>query len=325
METLLIFFNLPDLALLAVPIVLTALLLFNHLKTKALPQPGHAPLSAADRRELKSIRQKAIDALYGAIRMVDLEEAEQLFREAYAKGDCLAGMWIRDMLAYQPGNKARQEASSILEDCGGVIDRLMTSGNPEAEFLYCNSPLGQQSVQDRYWKTKALEHSCAAGFMPAWVLRGKREYLHVQNPDTGMKWYRRAAEYGSVIALAGVALVLCDEKYKGYNPPEGKAVLEQGMEAGDAVAMLWLARYYLNEKFGEPQPQLARQHLENSIRLGECRAMLDLARLHLDGIGGPVDNVEARRLLNQAKEFNRGPKIRDMISELESRLAGEGD
>lgn len=320
---MLTFFNLPDWAMLAIPLVLSALLLFNHLKTRALPQTGHTWLSAADRQELKRIRDQAIAAMYGVNRSVDLVEAEELFREAYSKGDCLAGMWFRDMLAYQPGKAAEQEANTILENCGKLIERLTDSGDPEAGFLCCNSLRGKRSNQDRYWQMETLKHSCAAGFMPAWVLRGKLEYLLCKNPAKAMKWYRRAAQHGSAIALAGVALVLCDDKYEGYNPTEGLAILERGAAADDQVAMLWLARYYLNEKFGELQPRLARKHLNIAIQLGDYRALVDLARLHLDGIGGPVDIVEARRLLHQAKEFSGETRARKMLSELESRLEGE--
>ncbi|MEZ5337583.1 MAG: tetratricopeptide repeat protein [bacterium] len=310
-------------ALLLVPLLVISVLVFSHARHGALPQSGHTRLSARDRKELKGFRQQAIAALYGIRRKVDLVEAEDLFRQAYARGDCLAGMWIWDMLVYKPGNQAKQEAGKILEDCAGIVEGLARRGDPEAEFLYCISPLGMQTDHERYMKMKMLEHSCASGFMPAWILLGKLEYRQFHNPAVAMKWYRQAAEHGSAIAFAGCALLLCDEDYSGYNPSEGQAMLEQGVEAGDPVAMLWLARYFLNGNFGEPQPKLARQYLEDAARLGECRAMIDLARLHLDGLAGPVDNAEARRLLDQAKEYNRGTKITDLISQLETRLKGE--
>ncbi|MCB1188140.1 sel1 repeat family protein [bacterium] len=277
-------------------------------------------IDSIDLPRTRELRAGAFAARYGHKRDIDFPEAKRLLREAYSRGDKLAGMQLQRLLYFDQGMSAARESERIFHDCRDALFELVKLSHPEANFLFCNT-WGMHSMDEiaMMYETESLFEACDAGFVPAWLLRGDIEADPADgcNPEEAMLWYRKAADAGWLAGRTGVAKVLCDPAYGGFDPATGIAMLRECAARTDSHAMQLLARMLLDDELGHYDPEEARQWLARAVKLGEYYACIELAILHRDGTGGPVDIVEARRLLRIATQFSFDSEARKLLSELD--------
>ncbi|MCB1218252.1 sel1 repeat family protein [bacterium] len=240
----------------------TTALFVSYIRIR-LPDPRRRRLlEDADMPELKELRERAVAAVHGIGRRIDHGEAEQLLRSAYAKGDCLAGLHLSELLFSSPRHAVYKEIQAIFEACIPPVIELMDAGNPEASYLYCaasNEELTEENAV--YWQSEALIAACDAGYVPALLHRGwleLDEWESAAKQIEAMQWFSLAMEQGAARALTGMGAILCNPKYPDFDPTRGLAMLEEAAVLGDRAAMYSLADCLLDPQLGDPQPEKAR-------------------------------------------------------------------
>ncbi|MEZ5337581.1 MAG: hypothetical protein R3F46_04895 [bacterium] len=299
----------------------TTALIVSYIRIRQPDPRKRRLLDVADKPELKELREKAMAAVHGIGRRIDLKEAERLLRSAYAKGDHLAGMHLWDLLTFPPSRAIGEELDAIFEACIRPVIELMDAGHPEASYLYC--AVSNEELLDEaavHWQSEALRAACKAGYVPALLHRGwleEGEWESSAKQVEAMQWFSLAMEQGAARALTGMGAILCNPKHPEYDPQWGLAMLQQASAQGDLHAMHILAVYLLDPDLGEPQPAMARQQLQQAARQDDYWAYVHLAGMLTDGLGGPVDSPGARRLLRRAMEFPEATAARNRLAELD--------
>jgi TPR repeat protein/CHAT domain-containing protein len=112
-----------------------------------------------------------------------------------------------------------------------------------------------------------------------------------KNLETALKWYRKAAKGGNIVAIEEVARML--EKGEGVDAPDPKqaaAYWRQGVELDSDTSRLELASRIIKGSVSPRSPNEAITLYKQAIANGSTRAAKQLALAYLDGKGGVPKN-----------------------------------
>ncbi|MCB1187653.1 sel1 repeat family protein [bacterium] len=278
--------------------------------------------STHEDEENTELRQRAGDALYGIGRNIDIALAEDLYRQAYANGDRLAGAHLGLLLRDLPSTDERiDERTQLFNDCDETVTALCVTGNPEANYVYTAyryeldlSEKMQEAVR------QSLRDSCQKDYPPALHLQGKlyqTAKLYEQDYSQALHWYTLCHEAGCIKGTSRLGGMYARDKHEWFDAERGLALLEEGVAGNDEYAQLRLSVHYRFGSLVEEDLPRGRSLLESSARQGNEIAMRLLAAMQMRGEGGPVDLPAARDNIEMAMLDGSGPKEEELLAELE--------
>ncbi|MBL4843949.1 MAG: protein kinase [Planctomycetes bacterium] len=220
----------------------------------------------------------------------------------YAKGE-LGVLLLRFTRRNKAGNlSARAAAAQLLREGAASINaRVHLSfgfGVQRGEFASSN----QLKETAQAFKRAALLSS-RRGCLVWGVSLLKGEGVE-QDIATGLTWLRRAAAAGSSIAWRNLGIFHTDKTYHPdlYDLKKSLFAFRKGAELGDAIAAQHAGRLLaLGKQYVE-----ARRLYAQASAGGEVEGTISYASCLLKGIGGPANESEAVRLLEElpAKALN---------------------
>ncbi len=257
---------------------------------------------------------------------VDVARAQALYERAIEGGS-----------EFAMNNFALMQEEGLLgaPDWASIIDLYARAANlqePSAAANLANVFLnGRDGVPEnpslaRQWAESSVSVGSARGmrmlgYMLEFSIGGPEDIPRAE------ALYRQAWDLGDAAAANDMAL-LFNYGATGVPVDFDQAVewYERGIAAGDEWSHVNLADLLADGDPAVPDdPVRARRLYEIGHDMGNLDASVALSYLHWDGVGGPVDYDEARRLLTHAAEQNDYGAMNDLGVMLQQGLGGPVD
>ena len=186
------------------------------------------------------------------------------------------------------GAPARGAAEALLP----ALTEAAQTGNVEAQYYLGGAvmTLGLDRAEAARWFEAAAGagHAGAQRSLGFLVESGKGV---VKDPARAMTLYLTAAEAGDAVAQFNVGVCSLQGKGLPIDVEKGIAWLQKAAEQGRAQAFLPLA----SELAQLDRDEEARAWFARGAETGNLAAMMHVGRWCRDGVGGPVDRVQAAR------------------------------
>ncbi len=254
---------------------------------------------------------------------VDLPRAQGLYELAVAAGNEFA--MNSYALMQEQGHLGPQNWTAIVD----LYTRAANADEPNAAANLANMYLnGRDGFPDdpilaRQW----AERTVAVGSARGMRMLGYMLEFSVGGPEDvprAESLYLQAWDLGDAAAANDMALLF---NYGATGVPvnlrRAAEWYERGISAGDEWSHVNLADLLVDGDQTVPDDAVrARALYEIGHDMGNLDASVSLSYLHWDGVGGPVDYPEARRLLTHAAEQNDLGAINDLGVMLQQGLGG---
>lgn len=175
-----------------------------------------------------------------------------------------------------------------------VLTAAAQTGHVEAQYALGTATMTRGLGPDRAEAARWLEAAASAGH--AGAQRSLGALLEAgdgvpKDRARAMTLYLAAAESGDAVAQYSVGISSILGKSLPVDIDKGIAWLQKAAEQGCAQAFLPLA----GELAGVDRDEEARRWFAREAERGNVAIMLDVGRWYRDGVGGPVDRVQAAR------------------------------
>jgi uncharacterized protein len=152
-----------------------------------------------------------------------------------------------------------------------------------------------------------------------------RAYEFNRQKAEAAKAYRKAADAGNTIAMAGLGTLLVNGDGVKKDEAEARALFEKAANAGDVIGMSNLGALY-GAGLGVPVDfAIARKWYEKAAAANSSEAMFQLGLMTQDGDGGPKDDTAAKIWFEKAAEHNHGGALERLGAYAEEGRAGQKD
>ena len=266
-------------------------------------QKSTATLETAETLEL---RRQATELIYGTTGHVDNARARQLLRDAWEKGDKLAGMRLCLLDTSMPdANFDWEEHQARYYDCATAVSTAAAEENAEALHLEGMN----QFVSTRNFDVALglAQRSAAQGYHPAMLLAG----IVIENGVTSGKgsydeaaaWFEQAAAAGNVIAGSYLAGLYMKEDWTGRNPARALELLAKAEAHEESLGLYLLGQASAEGRIVPQDFAKAISYYERSANAGYSSAFVALGDMYRDGLSGEQSNVEAARWYRLAADL----------------------